>query len=130
MALFSKTYVVPGRDTHHYHKTDVHEHRAPTDKSVELLKEFEKAARDKVIESVKVGDTKFECVVHMMTDAMSQDHLAMAIFSLNGHKMKVTSRQPDFNTTPEQRIEALHRAIADKIAAEILLPALSSLKPR
>lgn len=56
MALQAMSMQAQPRDVYHNHKTTVHEHRAPTDKSVELLKEMESAATKKLIDCFKVED--------------------------------------------------------------------------
>ena len=69
---------------HVHHSTTVHEHRAPTDASVRLLKEMEEAATKKVVKSIHVGNTLVECVVHTWLDVMSDCIRMRAIFKVNG----------------------------------------------
>src|SRR5437899_141820 len=76
--LSPQTSHVTERVTEH-----VHEHRAPTDESVRLLSEMEKAARDKIVEAIHVGDTTFECVVHIERRFADDSTYLIAVFSLN-----------------------------------------------
>jgi hypothetical protein len=115
----------PGRTE--YVTRTVNEHRAPTDQSVALLKDMEEAARSKVVESVKVGDATFECVVHTMRDCASDDTIAVAIFSLNGKKMEAKYRhRHDANKVA--LMEGLRDEMAREIATHILMPALASMR--
>ena len=77
---------VSGETRTEYVTREVHEHRAPTDASVKLLREMEQAAEAKVIEAVRVGNTSFECVVHQAHDVMSDQVLFRAVFKLNGQQ--------------------------------------------
>ncbi len=51
-------------------RSEVHEHRAPTDDSVRLLREMEQRVRDEVVKTTIVRDTDFECVVYKTADLM------------------------------------------------------------
>ena len=42
--MFDRTVIVPGRTQTEYVTREVHEHRAPTDASVKLLREMEQKA--------------------------------------------------------------------------------------
>lgn len=105
----------------------IHEHRAPTDDSVRLLAEMEAKARDKIIEAIQVGDTTFQCVVHVQTRFDNDDVHLMAVFSLNGKNLTAehVTRRIDFDR--KKAFTALRDAIAIKIASEILTTALTRL---
>ena len=77
---------VPGETRTEYVTREVHEHRAPTDASVKLLREMEQAAEAKVIDAVRVGNTSFECVVRRERDEMNDQVLFRAVFKLNGRQ--------------------------------------------
>ena len=82
----------------------IHEHRAPTDQSVALLKELEQAARDKVEHSINVGGNGFECVVHIHKSAIDMDTVAVAIFKLNGVRRVQLNLLRDFTSATISRI--------------------------
>lgn len=107
---------------------EVHEHRAPTDESVRLLREMEAKAKDAVIHAVHVGDTTFECVVHQNRSSMDDTVTLLAIFSLNGKKMTAEFREHACKTDKFGLAEGLREAIADKLSREVLIPALINLK--
>jgi hypothetical protein len=134
MALFGRDRIIPAvpyeRDCHiTVHKT-VTERRAPTDESVRLLREMEYAAEQKLISSVRVGDTTFEAVIHeYISPADGHSHTWRAIFSLNGknHTVSYTGAAPgDINASPDAWVLGLRDAIAKEIAGQILL---ATLKP-
>jgi len=121
--------VTPTRHTTEHVTREIHEHRAPTDESVRLLREMEQKVKDQIIEAVHVGDTTFECVVHTMRHPMDQSVEWLAIFSLNGKKMRASYRQTDRDQFQSiSPAEKLRNAIAETIATEILIPALRNLR--
>ncbi len=108
-----------------YVTRDVHEHRAPTDESVKLLREMEGKAKEQIIKAVHVGDTTFECVVHQMRHAEDQSQSLRAVFSMNGKKMTVTVRDHGWEANDEKKLAMkLRDEMASEIATTILLPAL------
>lgn len=109
---------------HHATSTSVHvtEKRAPTDESVRLLREMESEAIAKVQAAIRVQDTAFECVVHVMHDLMNNERKVAAIFSLNGKKIRADCSIKE-SQTPNDAIEKIVSAVADQLAFEILRPA-------
>lgn len=104
----------------------VHEHRAPTDDSVRLLREMEDKARLQVEQSINVGGNGFECVVNIEKEAMSMDTVAKAIFKLNGLHLTATARVRGWDQQDVTKLaEKLRDEVALKIAAEIVGPAFS-----
>jgi hypothetical protein len=105
-----------------YLTREVHEHRAPTDESVRLLKELEEKARAKVIESIHIGDTIFECVVHVMQDVLNDATVFHAIFSLNGKRESVEYVSRDGDRT--KAIHGLRDEIANVIANHMIISSI------
>lgn len=99
--------------------TTVHEHRAPTDDSVRLLKEMEQAAREKVVSSVRVENTKIDCVLHAMNDPFNCSTKVAAHIRINGHDIEVLA---DINegATREQAALLMVDAVSKRIAVELL----------
>lgn len=102
---------------------NVHEHRAPTDKSIELLREMEQKARDQVDQSVRVTDNGFECVVHQIQDAYNDQLITRALFSLNGKKMRAEVKTDRHNRTD---IDAMFVKLRDEIAKTIANESMAS----
>lgn len=105
------------------HVTHKHvEHRAPTDESVRLLREMEAEIKASMTAALRIEDAKFECILHCYTDGYADTQKYMVVFSLNGHNMTVEHETPRFPEKPW--VPELIEKMAEKIAAEILRPAL------
>jgi hypothetical protein len=133
--MFDKhVYVRGGGDHTHYHRSEVHEHRAPTDKSVELLKEFEQKAQDKVLGTVRLDGCEVSCVVHHMRDSMNLDHKFLIQYQLGNQRKTVNHTfRPGFhgNHDEMQRLaRELCTTLAEDIATSILAPAMDKALPR
>ena len=119
------SYTISPRPQTVYQKTTVHEHRAPTDESVALLKDMEEKARDKVIKSVAVENNSFNCVFHSLKDVQSDRLIGRSIFMLNGERMTVEeSVSPMDVKDKSELVLKLRDAMAKKIANEILSDAI------
>lgn len=105
----------------------VHERRAPTDESVRLLTEMERAARDKVEQSIRLDGNGFACVVQVALDNMSDQRIAVAVFELNGKRMRAEARVSARGGGQETLAAALRDAVAQQLAVEILTSAFMSL---
>jgi hypothetical protein len=129
--MFNKslTLIAPERHTTEYVTREVHEHRAPTDESVRLLREMEAKAREQIIEAVHVGDATFDCVVHTMRSVEDNTLRLLAIFSLGGKKMTAEHHEYwDQIENGAEAVRALRNKMAETIATEILMPVLANLK--
>lgn len=101
-------------------EVNVTERRAPTDESVRLLKEMETAAQAKVDQSIRLDGNGFECVVQIMEDAMSDERVARAVFTVNGRRLDAEARMRRRNANPADLACSLRDAVAKRLAAEIL----------
>jgi hypothetical protein len=115
--------------THHHTTTEVtkniHEHRAPTDQSVALLREMEQAARDKIIASVHINDTSFDGTIHIQKRFEDDVFEFVAIFSLNGQRLTAKHVTRDIDRGDKHKaIRDLRDEIAKVIANTIIQPAL------
>lgn len=111
-----------------YVTREIHEHRAPTDQSVALLKEMEAAAKDKIVDAVHVGDSYFECVVHIEKDLIADCTRMRAVFKLNGHCETADHvfrpRNPGDELTAAN---ALRDEVAKVIASKMLASAFAAM---
>lgn len=114
---------------HNYARVDVNEHRAPTDKSVKLLREMEKAALEEVVKTVRVRNTEFDGVIHKMTKSFDMTTLYRCVFKLNGKQMSVEYEADNLDhlDDAEARVIGIRNAIAEKIANEILKPIINNV---
>ena len=123
-------YVIPGATRTEYVTRTVnhHEHRAPTDQSVALLKEMELAARAKIEQSIHVGNTTFECVVHVMQDMAEACMRMKAVFKLNGVTANAEhSYRPRDQGDHIKAANALRDEVAKVIAAKMLESAFAAI---
>lgn len=100
---------------------DVVEKRAPTDESVRLLREMEKAARQEVTRSIDLPSNQLTGVLHYANDHLSGSAKVAVIFKLNGetHRVDVTLR--DFeDATQDARVGKVMDAVSKRIAANVL----------
>lgn len=94
----------------------VEEKRAPTDESVRLLREMEEKIQKSLVQSIRVENTEFNCVVHVFEDLMSSQFRLMAVFKLNGKQERAEYRTNTWQFSPEEAITRLRDAVATKIA--------------
>lgn len=106
----------------------VHEHRAPTDESVRLLREMEQAARDKVVRAIRLENSPIDCVVHAQDNAMTGDREFCVFVRVNGKRIEVR-RSFNLETTFEAVAEGLLTGVSERIAADLLAPAFGQLAP-
>jgi len=129
--MFNRTLAVfPTQRTTEYVTREVHEHRAPTDDSVKLLREMEAKAQEQIVKAIHVGDTTFECVVHLMRFPADDSTLYRAVYSLNGKKMTTDYRDQEWRTDEREALTKLRDEMAKDIATAVLLPALQRLRQR
>lgn len=116
------------RVSNHYHTHNTHdtnvtitEKRAPTDESVRLLKEMEEAARNKVLETIVVADTSFECKIHKMVDPINDQDVYNVVFSLGKQKRRTEVRVDKYRKlTPQEVAVAIRDAVAVDISNHLL----------
>lgn len=107
------TYVLRPGDAHHTHT--YHEHRAPTDQSVALLREMEKAALDKVIQAVRLEGCGIDAVLHHMREPRDGDHRFKIIYKINGERRVVDHRERE-EVERDDLVIGLRDALAKDIA--------------
>lgn len=122
----------PARTEYVTRTVNVHEHRAPTDESVKLLREMEAKAEAEVIRAVQVGNSTFECCVHQYSDCMSDRMKWRAIFKLNGKQMSAVvetdlRKNTKMAVDARENFAALRDEMAKVIATEVLNDAFVAL---
>ena len=102
------------REVHH------HEHRAPTDESVKLLKEMEEQALAKIDETIRIEGNGFNGIIHLMRESYDDTLRARAIYELNGRKMTTDHSVSAWKYTNTHTLrETLMKELRDKMATEI-----------
>lgn len=102
---------------HNY--TTVTEKRAPTDESVRLLKEMEKAARDKVIASIELDSNLVKGRVFVMKEILSGKNNFAVLMDINGKRVEIRVSTDEFDS-PDAQLQEVYRAIGERIAVEVM----------
>ena len=115
------------KSQYHFHnhnvraETHVTERRAPTDESVRLLKEMEYEAKQKIVESITVNNTTFECSIQMNIDPMNDKSVYWIVYKLNGKQGKLEVGIPNYkNLTDIEKIIHIRNELAKDIAANMI----------
>jgi len=123
MALFTK--YIPYEKTvtqHTSSNSTVHEHRAPTDASAQLLRELQAEARDSVIATLECRDNKFSCRAVVEQNFAAFSETLRVQFTLNGEKhdaeIKLDDRRDDAPALARKIRDELATVIATKLCIE------------
>ena len=130
--MFDRTFIVPGKTRTEYVTREVHEHRAPTDASVKLLKEMEAAADAKRIVSFKLEANAMTGAIEVWQEpAQGYMIFARAVFDVNGKRCTAKAGIDEPKSDGFHKIElmqALHAEIAKVVASEVLGEGLKDLR--
>lgn len=103
-----------------YQYVDVTEKRAPTDESVRLLREMEKAATDKIIKSLELASNTLNARVHVMKEHLSGKNQFAIIMDLNGKRYDIRASTNEYDSIDTQ-VEQIYQSIGNQIA-QIIMP--------
>lgn len=119
--MFDRTYVQGGPSRVSVTKT-VTENRAPTDQSVQLLRELEEKAHDEVVQAYVSRSNVVEgAVVEVRNDPYSPDTELHIGFRLNGKWNRVVLQKPDhFRFDPASCFRLLAERLAVAIRDQLL----------
>lgn len=107
-----------------------HEHRAPTDESLKLLREMQDKARAEVERHVRLDNCEASAVIYRHHDLLVQQDKFKILYKLNGKQFDVMC---DFDAwkhphdTLQHAVLAIRDALAQDIANQIVGPALDRL---
>lgn len=118
-----------------YVSVNTQEHRAPTDESVRLLAEMQKAALESIIARghLQSNELNVDWVVHQ--DNWSRECTAICRFDLNGKevRLKVPIKESDLRIDPTRVAHAVRDAVlkelATVIAYQLFENCMSDLRP-
>ena len=97
----------------------VTEKRAPTDESVRLLKEMEKAARDKVIASIELDSNLVKGRVFVMKEVLSGKNNFAVLMDINGKRVEIRVSTNEYDS-PDAQLQEVYQEIGRRIAAEVM----------
>jgi phosphatidate phosphatase PAH1 len=116
----------------HTHRTEhvtnevtrhVHEHRAPTDETIKLLREMEEKARAKVEKGIRLNDTKIDCFIYGRYEISSWCSHFKIIYKLNGNTHEVSKSiiaDIDGTIKTDFLVQEMIRALSEDIAINLL----------
>lgn len=128
--MFDKINITPTRTETHFVDRNVTVNRAPTDESVKLLKEFETAAGDKIVERFLVDTNELKCVGFYIMDEYSGEKSAVVKFVLNDteYKKEIRLSIADRLGTREEIARKTFKQISEWIARDILMSQKNFIK--
>lgn len=97
---------------------ETHEHRAPTDESVKLLREMEKAVARKTISVHRLTNNTIDAVWHLRDDPMGLELTGHCRFILNGKPIEF-ELPLERHYRNDDHARTIITAIIDRIAKEI-----------
>lgn len=121
--LFSDKFYVT--NNHHTsapaYPQEIHEHRAPTDDSVKLLREMEEASRQSVVGSCKIEDNTLNgTIVVFLMDPQFFERTAYIRFKFNGKDFTIKKPLPkSFMFDKPAAVKMLAEAVRDQIMEDI-----------
>ncbi len=121
--MFNTYNVSPQRiSVHSYSDVEVTEHRAPTDESVQLLKEMEQAARAKMLDCIPLGNTSLDIKLLIESEPFGMDHSMTLLMKVNGtsHRCKLGVPDDFRYMTKTERQKVVGDCIAKELASIFL----------
>lgn len=115
--MFNFETVIP----HHHHtsNTFITEKRAPTDDSVKLLVEFERAAKEKIVKAQELDNNVISAVVWHLNDYLSLKKKFNILIKLNGETITI-EHSVDPILTNAQILESIYEKISERISATLM----------
>lgn len=104
-------------------RVDVHEHRAPTDKSIALLREMEAAAEAKIIASVRLAGNGLNGSATLTENCADATMTARVVFDLNGRRCvvkEVFERGERREDVVRKLVDATSRTISAELLSDVM----------
>ena len=114
--MFDRTFVRAGPS---HVSVSVEEKRAPTDASVQLLREMETAAKDKVTQALRIESCGVEAVVHRHDDPMDCKTMFAIHYKVNGQQRKCYA-SADWQGDVRENLDAVWKSLAEDLAAFLM----------
>jgi hypothetical protein len=116
--------------THEVTKS-VHEHRAPTDESLKLLREMQDKARAEIERAVRITDCDISAVIYRHYDIQVDQDKFKILYKVNGKMHEVMYDFDSWRHSKENILRELvigiRDALAQDIANQIIGPAMDRL---
>jgi hypothetical protein len=120
--MFDRTVLISGGSQNHYHNhnTKITEHRAPTDKSVELLNEFQDKAAKNLVKSIIIEDNIVNGTLQVYREPQYQRYAVYAKFKINGHEYEINDHLK-WNCHEQDPIKWLYDNVSMKITEMLIM---------
>lgn len=112
------TYQFPTRDVTKH----VHEHRAPTNESVRLLKELENSASDKVISVNRLENNILNATWSVIDSPISMELTVVCRIMLNGNEIRFEKKmeRPYRSDDPRKIVRSIIEALSEELVKQLL----------
>lgn len=104
----------------------VTERRAPTDESVRLLREMERAAQEKVSQAIRLENSPIDCVVHVQDNLISNDRDYCVFVKINGKRIEAR-KSFHMDASQDEVAIGLLEAVSSAIASNLLARAFAAM---
>lgn len=103
-------------------KIEVHEHKAPTDKSVELLNETEEKARKNLLKKVVLKNNMFEGAVQAVRSVHEMGAHIDFRFKINGEEFEFSEFASDWDLEVDERalLQKLFKKVSEVLTAKLM----------
>jgi len=108
--------------------TNITEHRAPTDESVRLLAEFEKAANDKILKAQKLDNNLVSAMLWTMLEVHSFKKNFAILVSINGEKIKVEFSLDTTMLSEQEVFEKIYEKLSETICSKLMGDVIKDFK--
>lgn len=116
---------------HHHHRhvqapaypQEVHEHRAPTDESIKLLREMEEKARRQIVESMTIDNVFHVTAVKFQHESFDSTAVVYVHYKLNGREYHHKIQGPDarlMHLDKEAAFKTIFERLSQDIAAQLM----------
>ncbi len=108
-------------------RVDVHEHRAPTDDSVKLLREMEEKSRDQIVGAFVTKSNELAGAVVFMKPSILAEYDVYIRFKLNGedYEFKQVISDLEFYMSKIEAYKMLAEKVASVIAKKLMCKLIS-----
>lgn len=105
--------------------TVIVEKKAPTDESIRLLKEMEDECKNKILNSITVNNTEFECNIHNSRDMLNDRTIYYVTYRMNNKKKTIEIPIQNYsklseNETALKVVNELAKDIATDMILEVI----------
>lgn len=104
--------------------SETHEHRAPTDESVKLLRELEAKAQDSVMLAIRSDDNAFKFSAAVFDDIANFNRTLRIQYSLNGDLRDLSIDLPNNTRNFEEIIMQVRESIIKSLATQMVVGAI------